>query len=192
MIISINEFDSVLRGLNIKRKIKLIQNHHTYKPSYKDFNGKNHEDIISAMKYFHTVINKWADIAQHITTFPDGKIALCAPHGRGFEHDPAGIYGANAGAICIEHVGNFDKGNDNMNDVHKETILKMNKILSDVFNLPLDTSHYVFHHWYDLTTGKRINGAGDTKSCPGTNFICGNTESDARVFLNLVATAINV
>jgi len=186
MLIKIDEFEQAVKGLNVQRKIKLIQNHHTYKPGYHDFTGSNHADLIAVMRYYHVTINKWNDIAQHITTFPDGKIAIGNPDGRSFDTDPAGIRGANGGAICIEHVGNFDDGNDEMNDDHKITILKMNKILSDIFKLPLDTNHFVYHHWYDMDSGVRTGGTGNTKSCPGTNWFSGNSEDDAKVFLQLI------
>lgn len=182
MILNINEFQEYLETLQITRKIKLIQNHHTYKPSYEDFNSSNHEKIQSGMKWWHTNQNGWDDIAQHITTFPDGKLML----GRSFDVDPIGIRGANTGAICVEHVGNFDNGNDLMSSEHSLCILKLNKILASKFNLPIDINHFVFHHWYDRTTGKRTGGLGNTKSCPGTDFYYGNSEESGELFLNLV------
>lgn len=45
----------------------------------------------------------------------------------------------------------------------------------------------IYHHWYDLTTGQRTNGTGNTKSCPGTHFFGGNNVVDAEThFIPLV------
>ena len=53
----------------------------------------------------------------------------------------------------------------------------------------LDT--IVYHHWYDLDTGKRTNGTGNTKTCPGTAFFGGNTtEAAAANFIPLVVAAL--
>lgn len=110
-------------------------------------------------------------IAQNITTFNDGLTAIC----RSFEEMPAGIKNANGGAICIEHLGNFDENGDIMTDEHRETIIFINAFLCVKFNIQPDTNSIVYHHWYDLNTGKRTDGTGNTKSCPGTNFFGGNT-----------------
>jgi uncharacterized protein YgiM (DUF1202 family) len=55
------------------------------------------------------------------------------------------------------------------------------------FRLPpgSDTIHY--HHWWDLNTGKRTNGTGTTKTCPGTQFFGGNSVAAAETnFISLV------
>jgi len=183
----ISNFDLFTRNfVTPHRKIVLIQNHHTYKPSYEDFTGTNHEKLINGMRNWHINYVGMSDIAQHITTFPDGLIAY-GNHGRNIEIDPAGIRGANGGAICIEHIGNFDTGNDTMTDEQKICILKLNKFLGQKCMLPIDIKHYVYHHWFDRTTGERTGGTGNTKTCPGTNWFTGNSEKDAETFLQLVA-----
>jgi hypothetical protein len=112
----------------------------------------------------------FAEIAQNITSFPDGTLMLC----RSFNTSPAGIKGANRNGICIEHLGNFDLGGDGTNAAHRETIVRPNARLLQRFSLPCDTDHVVFNHWWDLNTGERTIGAGSTKSCPGTAFFGGN------------------
>ena len=62
------------------------------------------------MKAYHVTYNGWNDIGQHFTIFPDGLILT----GRSLEKSPACIYGQNANAICIENLGNFDLGGDQM------------------------------------------------------------------------------
>ena len=157
------------------RKIKCIQNHHTWKPDYSHFNGKNHFRLLEGMKRSH-LKRGFSDIAQNITTFPDGTLAICRP----LTKDPAGIKGANKGGICIEHIGNFDAEGDTMTPQHKNTIVYLNALLCAKFGLNPDTDSIVYHHWWDLNTGRRTNGEGTTKSCPGTHFFGGNKVADAQ------------
>lgn len=179
------EFKSWLFNSQFKRKVKLIQNHHTYLPDYQSFSGSNHFDMLNSMRDYHIKQEGFADIAQNLTTFPDGTIALC----RNFERDPAGIYGANTGAICIEHVGNFNK--DNMTEEHKKSIVFLNSVLCICFGLTPSTDAIVYHHWYDLDTGRRTNGTGLTKTCPGIKFFGGNTvEACQTNFMPLIKKAI--
>jgi len=178
LIISPAEFKAWLFNAYFKRPIRLIQNHHTYLPGYNGFNGKNHLTLLAGMEKYHVQNNGWAQIAQNITTFPDGKIAICRP----FDQIPAGIKGANKEGICIEHLGNFDINGDKMTQEHRRTIMLVNRLLCDRFVIPIDTSHVVYHHWYDLDTGARENGAGKTKSCPGSNFFGGNSVEAAKKY----------
>lgn len=112
-------------------------------------------------------------IGQNITTFPDGNIMLC----RDLNIQPAGIKFQNSGAICIENIGDFDKGNDNLNENHKLTIVQVTKFLLQKFNITPNKTNLVYHHWFDLNTGETIEeeGKGTKKSCPGSNFFGGNT-----------------
>jgi len=177
-------FRAWLNGHEITRNIKLLQNHHTYIPNYDTFKGDNHFKLLKSMKRSH-LKRKFSDIAQNITTFPDGMIAVCRP----INTAPAGIKGANSKGVCMEHVGHFDIGGDEMRDVHKKTILWLNAILSKKLNLKVNTDSIVYHHWFDLKSGKRKNGEGVTKSCPGTNFFNGNKVEDAQ--LNFIPKIIN-
>jgi hypothetical protein len=173
LLFSPAEFSNWLTGLTVARKIKLIQNHHTWLPDCKTFNKKpsNHFGLLASMEKSHQE-RGFDEIAQNLTTFPDGTVAVC----RSFEKIPAGIKGVNSFGICIEHVGNFDIGKDAMSKAHRDTIVKVNALLCKKFNLPIDTNSVVYHHWYDLTTGKRVkDGSPNTKTCPGTNFFGGNT-----------------
>lgn len=167
------EFANWLNGLsNVKRTIKLIQNHHTWLPNYTTFSKtKNHFKVLAGMENSH-LERGFTQIAQNLTTFPDGLIAICRP----FDDIPAGIKGANANGICIEHIGNFDTGKDVMTKSHRDSIIKVNALLCKKFKLTINTNSVVYHHWYDLTTGKRVkDGSPNTKTCPGTNFFGGNT-----------------
>jgi hypothetical protein len=182
--LTIQEFEAWLSALKVARTVITIQQHHTYSPSYAQFKGANHFDMQLAMKNYHVDHNGWADIGQHFTTFPDGTILT----GRSIEKSPACITGQNSGAICIEHVGNFDTGKDAMTAAHRDTIIRMTAKLCSRFNLPVNTNSIVYHHWFDLSTGQRNNGTKNNKSCPGTAFFGGNKVADCVAnFLPLVS-----
>jgi N-acetylmuramoyl-L-alanine amidase/Bacterial SH3 domain len=183
MVFDLGEFSAWLNAQTVKRAIKLIQNHHTYMPSYKDFNGSNYFERLKTMEESH-LQRGFSEIAQNLTTFPDGKVAVC----RAFETAPAGIKGANSHGLCIENLGDFDAGQDQMTPAHRNTILKLNALLCQKFKLTPNTDSIVYHHWFDLETGQRTNGTGTAKSCPGTGFFGGNTVSSSQAnFIPLIA-----
>ena len=173
-------FSGWIEKQHVKRSIRFIQQHHTYSPAYRHFTGSNHLALQKGMQNFHKNVNGWQDIGQHFTIFPDGTILT----GRSLDIAPACIYGANSGAICIENLGNFDAGEDEMADRQRSAIITVTAALCRRFGVPADTEHIVYHHWFDLSTGKRTNGSGMTKTCPGTAFFGGNTvEAAQSVFL---------
>jgi uncharacterized protein YgiM (DUF1202 family) len=177
------EFETWINKLRVGRTVLIIQQHHTWNPSYRLFSGSNHFSLQQGMKNTHKNSNGWMDIGQHFTTFPDGTIMT----GRSLEMTPACLKGANANAICIEHLGNFDKAGDTMTDAHKDTIVKMTAILAKRFSVPVNSQKIVYHHWYNLDTGARNNGTRNNKSCPGSNFFGGNKVADCEAnFLPLV------
>ncbi|MEO6151227.1 MAG: SH3 domain-containing protein [Mucilaginibacter sp.] len=181
---TIQEFETWITTLQIARTILTVQEHHTYIPSYSSFNGSNHFDMQLGMKNYHVNQNGWNDIGQHFTTFPDGTILT----GRSLEKSPACITGQNANAICIENVGNFDTGKDNMTTAHRDTIIRITAKLCKRLNLPVNSNSIVYHHWFDLSTGQRNNGTKNNKTCPGTGFFGGNKVNNCEAnFLPLVA-----
>lgn len=180
------EFAAWLDGTVVSRRVLLVQNHHTWLPDYATFHGNNHFALLQGMEGSH-VERGFAEIAQNLTTFPDGRIAVC----RSLDKIPAGIKGANTGGVCIENLGNFDAGKDQMTTAHREAIVQVNAALCRKFALTPDTDSIVYHHWYDLNTGMRTNGAGATKTCPGTAFFGGNLVTDAAAnFVPLVAAVL--
>jgi len=181
-----DEFSEYLQDNTFTRVVELIQNHHTYIPAYKHFKGDNHFALLESMERSH-LERGFNQIAQNLTTFPDGLIAVCRP----FDVIPAGIKGANSKGICIEHVGYFDIGGDQMSAEHKTTIVFANASLCARYVLTPSESSIVYHHWYDLVTGKRTDGTGSTKSCPGTNFFGGNGITAAKQnFIPLIETEL--
>jgi SH3-like domain-containing protein len=182
------EFENWINKLMVGRTVLLIQQHHTWNPSYKNFTGSNHFTQQLGMKNYHIATNGWNDIGQHFTTFPDGTIVT----GRSLEKTPACLKGANTNGICIEHFGNFDKGGDTMTDAHRDTIIGMTAILCKRFNIPVNSQRIVYHHWYNLSTGERNNGTKNNKSCPGSNFFGGNKVADCETnFLPLVQAKLS-
>lgn len=172
-IMDIGEFKKYIDGLNVTREIKIIQLHHTWNPSYKNFKGGNHDALQTGMRNTHIKTNKWADIGQHFTIFPDGKICT----GRDINVAPAGIKGANSNGICIECLGNFDNGGDTITEAQKNAIVAVTKILLDRFGLNAKTG-ITYHAWWTSggkSLGTYVKGKS-AKTCPGTNFFGGNTK----------------
>ena len=167
------ELRAWLAAQSVSRKITTVQLHHTYSPSYKDFNGSNHAKLQSGMKSYHVKSRGFSDIAQHFTIFPDGKVMT----GRSLDRAAAGIIGCNAGGICIECLGNFDTGGDTMTAAQKAAIAETVKILLDRFHLTADNVTY--HAWWTAKgqpLGDYIKGKS-AKTCPGTSFFGGNTRA---------------
>ena len=71
-------FAKWLKSQKINRSVKRIQNHHTWIPAYKHFKRDNHFALMESMKRSH-LKRGFSDIAQNITTFPDGTIGVCRP-----------------------------------------------------------------------------------------------------------------
>jgi len=171
-LMNVSEFKAYLDRLRIKRKITLIQLHHTYSPAYAQFTGNNHLALYNSMRDYHVKTRNFNDIAQTFTIFPDGKICT----GRDINSAPAGIYGANSTGICIECIGNFDKGGDVMTDAQKNAIIGAVKTLLDKFGLNAKTG-VTYHAWWTsggTSLGTYVKGKS-AKTCPGTNFFGGNT-----------------
>jgi hypothetical protein len=173
-LLSLNEFDQWLSSQTVARTVLSIQQHHTWNPSYLHFTGTNHFERQLAMRNHHVGVNGWADIGQHFTVFPDGLVMT----GRSLERVPACIFGNNANSICIENLGNFDIGRDDMRPAQRDATVRVTAGLCQKFNLPVNPFSIVYHHWFNLASGTRNNGSGNNKSCPGTNFFGGNKVED--------------
>ncbi|WP_142687411.1 peptidoglycan recognition protein family protein [Chitinophaga polysaccharea] len=172
LLLDVDEFQKWLSLFQPGRVITHVQQHHTWIPSYKHFDGNNHFKLCDSMEQGH-IKRGFDEIAQNLTTFPDGKIMIC----RHLNKQPAGIHLANKGGICIENIGDFDIGRDVMNQQQKSTIVALTGLLLKKFNITPNSQTLVYHHWFDLETGKRkITDESDSiKTCPGTNFFGGNT-----------------
>ena len=69
-----------------------------------------------------------------------------------------------------------------MTKEHYNSIIDINALLCQKFKIVPDSNTLIYHHWWDLNTGKRKNGKGTVKSCPGTAFFGGNTVEDAEKY----------
>lgn len=189
ILVDIEEFRGWIDKKVVMRPIEVLQVHHTYKPDYQTM--KEHPDIFDNlfnMEYYHVHERGFEQIAQNLTIYPDGTIAICRDLGRA----PAGIKGANSKGICIEIVGNFDSGHDEMDSEQKQAVVSLYALLCIKFKLKPSVDTIVYHHWYDLVTGKRCNGRGITKSCPGTNYFGGNSVEKAQNFIGMVEARMEI
>lgn len=173
-LMTIAEFEKWIVQQKVTRKITVIQEHHTWSPSYKQFNGSNHFQLQKNMRDYHVNSAGYADIAQNFTVFPDGMICT----GRSMNTAPAGCRGANTNGICIENLGNFDVGGDKMNDSQKDTIVRMAAALLKKFKLSPETGITYHAWWTDSGSSLGTYVAGRScKTCPGTAFFGGNTRA---------------
>lgn len=154
------DFNELIKELD-KYKFKQLHIYHTWKPTHRSFNGNNHIQLQESMKNYHIKENKWSDIGQHLTLFPDGNWVT----GRSFEKAPSSISGWNKNALAVEMLGNFDKigdlpfndlGYDELEGKQKEEILKLIKYFIDKYG----EDSIKFHR-----EGKEVN-----KSCPGNTL----------------------
>ena len=188
-----DEFKNWLLNNRFNRKVSLIQQHHTWLPSYKQFKGNNHFQMLNSMENHHRKTMGWGNIAQNLTIFPDGKVAVSRP----FNTAPEGSIGpkANVEGIAIENVGNFDLGNDVMTVEQKESIVYVTALLCIKFGLTPSIDSITYHHWWHYKTKERVldNAKNyEVKSCPGTGFFGGNTTISAnKYFYPLVSKKIN-
>lgn len=189
LLFDINEFAAWLTSSSFARVIKLLQVHHTFQPDYTTFHRvKDHFSLLKSMERAQMVERGFSEIAQNLTTFPDGLVAVCRP----LDNIPAGIKGANQHGICVENLGNFDANQDVMAPEHRDCILKLFSHLCRRFNLNPDCDTIQYHHWWDLNSGKRTNGSGITKTCPGTEFFSGNSLTSAQTnFIPLVVQQLS-
>jgi LysM repeat protein len=182
------EFKDWIFNHQFFRKVGKIQQHHTYQPSYQQFNGSNHFGLLKGMEDYHVNGMGWNNISQQLTTFPDGTVAV----GRPFNTPPEGSFGLlnksvmleiEADSLAIENVGNFDAGNNQMTPEQRETIITITALLMMKYGLTPSVDTITYHHWWDINTGERVldNGAGHAiKTCPGTGFFGGNSTANAQ------------
>ncbi len=148
---TIEQFEALVKNYNWKRKINAVHMHHTWRPNHAQYRG---HATIQAMWRFHTQVNGWSDIAQHITIAPDGTIWT----GRAWNTPPASAAGHNgnssAGPFMFEIIGDFDTGKDPFRGPQRETVLRVIVALQKRFGLAPETL--------------RFHNQMSPKSCPGT------------------------
>ncbi|HKH48396.1 MAG TPA: peptidoglycan recognition family protein [Thermoanaerobaculia bacterium] len=151
--ITIEQFATLLQEFPFTRNVDAVHMHHTWRPNRAQFKG--HETIVGMWR-FHTVQNKWRDIAQHLTIDPEGGLWL----GRSWNLAPVSATGNNgtsaAGPFMFEMIGDFDTGKEPFDGAQKEAALKVCALVLDRFDLP--------------TSALRFHRQMAQKSCPGTGI----------------------
>ncbi|MFZ5988765.1 MAG: peptidoglycan recognition family protein [Bacillota bacterium] len=153
-IMTTSELISYIKNFNWSRKVKQLHIHHTWKPDHSYYNGTNGIALQTAMYKYHVNLNRWRDIAQHLTLLPDGQWVT----GRSFNTDPASIQGWNDGAFCIEMLGNFDKGFDTLQGRQAEAMFEFCAFF--VVHMKIDIRSSVKFHRDNPAVGKTCPGSG--------------------------------
>lgn len=170
---TIEEFANYMKNLKVTRKITRLQVHHMYLPDYSCWAKDNALRRQYNTKYYHMHTNKWDDIAQQLSIFPNGHIVT----GRSFNKTPIGIKGWNTNAVCVEIYGNFDK--DVMTEAQKNAVLACYAIMANKFNINISSSNIKPHCWF-TAGGAYIgdyNSSRSCKTCPGLKFFGSNKKS---------------
>jgi hypothetical protein len=145
ILMNISEFGTYLTRLALERTISHIQNHHTWSPSYRNFNGRNHFEKLRGMERSH-IQRSFDEVGQNITTFPDGKLAIC----RNFEKKPACIKLANTGGVCIENLGDFDSNRDVMTEEQRNCIINLAPAPIFLAVIKKAILILIFYRWYNM------------------------------------------
>ncbi len=153
-LLNLNDTIAYVQSAEITRPTKQVHIHGTWSPSHKDFTGTNHLQLQANMRAYHVNTNKWRDIGQHLTLFPDGMFVT----GRDLNEDPASIVGWNEGAICIEMLGDFS-GRDPFQGTQAESAFRIVAAIVKHHGLPWDAVK--FH---------RDNSNAGNPTCPGTSI----------------------
>ncbi|CAN5480721.1 hypothetical protein BH10PSE16_BH10PSE16_15850 [soil metagenome] len=152
--LSPEQFELLLQNFPFTRKIDAVHMHHTWRPRQADFRG--HDTIVSMWRY-HTQVNGWSDIAQHITIDPEGMVWL----GRNWNLPPASAAGHNGnkafGPFMFEMIGDFDTGRDPFGGAQKDAALRVVALVQSRFHLP--------------ASSLRFHNAMSPKSCPGSALV---------------------
>jgi hypothetical protein len=153
--LNLDEFVKLVERFDFSiRPIDQVHMHHTWRPRHRDFRGLA---SILAMWKFHTEVNRWADIAQHVTIDPDGTIWT----GRSWRLPPASSSGHNGsrsrGPFMFETVGDFDEGHDVLAGRQREAVIGVIAAIQKRNRLAPDTLR--FHR-----------ELGSPKTCPGTGI----------------------
>ncbi len=157
-----------LFAASARRRITEVHLHHTFIPTHADFhaaakrrNGDTQAaglELCRGMWKFHVFDRDFADIAQHVSIDPCGAIWL----NRNWNRSPASATGFNgdhgAGPFMIETIGNFDEGEEELEDVQLHAVLTV--VASVQLACGLEADALRFH-----------NEMTDTKSCPGTGVV---------------------
>lgn len=142
------------------KRIRKVVIHHTAESGAR---GKNAEEMIRGIYYYHTVSRGWGDIGYHYIISPDGKIFEGRAGGKYIVGGHA--YCHNIGTIGIALMGNFEV--ENPTTLQIDALQKLLPQLAEVYELDLtDTS------WYHGEKTPNLLGHRDltATACPGKNM----------------------
>lgn len=162
------QFALLVERFDFRRRINAVHMHHTWKPEHRDYDPQSGHQTIVGMYRYHTEVNHWQDIAQHITIAPDGSIWL----GRNWNLPPASAAGHNGnskmGPFMFEMIGNFDRGHDVLSGEQLQTVIEVIARVQKRFELPPESL--------------RFHNALSEKSCPGSSIEYDRILSAVRAF----------
>lgn len=148
------------------RRISSVHLHHTFVPDHGTFQAVARElgsdeasglELCRRMWRYHTQELGWADIAQHVTIDPAGRIWL----NRSWDRPPASARGFNGstrlGPFMIEMIGNFDRAAERPTELQWRAAVTVIAAIQKAFGLAPEA--VAFH-----------NEMTDQKSCPGSSI----------------------
>jgi hypothetical protein len=165
---NVDEFMNQIREFDFRRRITGVHMHHTCIPNRTAFDGAK---TIEGIRWLHTEVYGWDDIAEHITIDPKGYIWT----GRDWNVPPASARGFNGdekeGPFMFELVGDFDEGRDSLDGVQRSSAISVVACLQTRFNLAPESLR--FH-----------NQMSTFKTCPGTSICYEAFLEEVRAYLN--------
>lgn len=152
--LSLEDFTDLVDNFTFTRTIESVHMHHTWRPNHANFAARPPIHSIEGMFNYHTQVNHWSDIAQHITIDPRGMIWT----GRDWNRGPASATGFNgnaaSGPFMFEMIGDFDDGKDPFDGKQKLAVIGVVAKLLQRFNLPIEAL--------------RFHNQMSSKTCPGS------------------------
>ena len=151
-VMTIDEFKAWLYTKEITRPVRSIHNYHTIMPHYARFSGNNHLQILREVEENQTFENGYDEIAQHITVFPDSKIAIC----RDINKIPGGFNGSMQFSIRVEYIMNPVNGDCPITDNLVDYNIWLNALLCMKLNINPSAFIITNHAPAELVSGINI------------------------------------
>jgi hypothetical protein len=152
--LTVDQLYDLVSQFQFARRIDAVHLHHTWLPDKSRYKGLA---SIEAIYQFHTAVNGWSDIAQHLTIDPYGTIWT----GRNWNDPPASVKGFNGNAECgpfmLAMVGNFDETKDPFDGAQRDSVIAVIALVQERFQLAAQSLR--FH-----------NQLTNVKTCPGNGI----------------------
>jgi N-acetylmuramoyl-L-alanine amidase len=155
--LTIPDFAAEVSGFAWTRRIWRVDMHHTFIPDHARWRAIGSAACCAGMHRHHVVERGFADIAQHVSIAPDGRIWT----GRDWNTTPASVgYGMNGGVFMFEMIGNFDVGCDTLEGPQLASTIAVIDTVQRHFALPI---HALLFHREVPQTDKTCPGSGIDK-----------------------------